>query len=112
MPLMGCLQKNVFDSTIGLLGLSGKVKDGLKSREDLVDLKIRHELHSQELPNGKQYLPPASYNLTPDERLAMCKWLCGLKVPTRFSSKGDQRGDPQAADGRIHQGGISSRMAS
>jgi hypothetical protein len=83
------LQKNVFDSTIGLLGLSGKVKDGLKSRKDLVDLKIRHELHSQELPNGKQYLPPASYNLTPDERLAMCKWLCGLKVPTRFSSKGD-----------------------
>uniref|UniRef100_K3YEH1 Uncharacterized protein n=1 Tax=Setaria italica TaxID=4555 RepID=K3YEH1_SETIT len=72
--------------TIGFLGLSGKAKDGLKSRKDLVDLQIRPKLHPQELPNGKQYLPPVSYNLTLDERLAMCKCLRGLKVPTEFSS--------------------------
>jgi hypothetical protein len=46
------LQKNVFESTMGLLGLTGKVKDGLKSRKDLVDLKIRQELHPQARPNG------------------------------------------------------------
>uniref|UniRef100_K3Y3E7 Transposase-associated domain-containing protein n=1 Tax=Setaria italica TaxID=4555 RepID=K3Y3E7_SETIT len=45
--------------------------------------KVKFKL---ELPNGKQYLPPASYNLTPDERLAMCKCLRGLKVLTGFSS--------------------------
>jgi hypothetical protein len=35
------LQKNVFGSTMGFLGLTGKVKDRLKSHKDLVDLKIR-----------------------------------------------------------------------
>jgi hypothetical protein len=58
------LQKNVFESTIKFLGLTGKVKDGLKSCKDLVYLKIRQALHPQQRPNGKQYLPPASYNLT------------------------------------------------
>jgi hypothetical protein len=80
------LQKNVFERTMGFLGLTGKVKDGLKSRKDLVDIKIRQELHPQPRPNGKQYLPPASFNLTQHERLAICKCLRGLKVPTGFSS--------------------------
>jgi hypothetical protein len=48
------LQKNVFESTMGFLGLTGKVKDELKSRKDLVDLKIRQELHPQPCANGKQ----------------------------------------------------------
>ena len=39
------LQKNVFDCTIGFLGLSGKAKDGLKLRKDLVDHQIRLEPH-------------------------------------------------------------------
>jgi hypothetical protein len=47
------LQKNVFESTMRFLGLIGKVKDGLKSRKDLIDLKIRQELHPQPRPNGK-----------------------------------------------------------
>jgi hypothetical protein len=80
------LQKNVFERTMRLLGLTGKVMDGLKSRKDVVDLKIRQELHPQPHPNGKKYLPPASYNLTQHERLAICECLRGLKVPTRFSS--------------------------
>jgi hypothetical protein len=71
------LQKNVFESTMGFLGLTRKVKDGLKSRKDLVGLKIRQELHSQSRPNGKQYLPPASFNLTQHERLAIYK-CCGI----------------------------------
>jgi hypothetical protein len=80
------LQKNVFESTMGFLGLIGKVKDVLKSRKFLVDLKIRQELHPQPRPNGKQYLPPASYNLTQHERLTICKSLRGLEVPTGFSA--------------------------
>jgi hypothetical protein len=80
------LQKNVFESTMGFLGLTRMVKDGLKSCKDFVDLTIRQELHPHPRPNGKQYLPPTSYNLTQHERFAICKCLCGLKVPTGFSS--------------------------
>uniref|UniRef100_K3Y220 Transposase-associated domain-containing protein n=1 Tax=Setaria italica TaxID=4555 RepID=K3Y220_SETIT len=39
------LQKNVFDSAIRFLGLSGKAKNELKSLYDLVDLQIKPELH-------------------------------------------------------------------
>ena len=80
------LQKNMFDSTASFLGISGKVKDGLKSRKDMVALGIRKDLHPVPHPNGKQYLPPASYNLTQDEGTTVCKCLRGLKVPTGFSS--------------------------
>jgi hypothetical protein len=80
------LQKNVFESTMGLLGLTGKVKHELKLRKDLVDRKVRPELHLQPRPNVKQYLLPASYNLTKHERLTIWKCLRGLKVPTGFSS--------------------------
>ena len=38
--------KNVFESTVGiLLDMKTKTKDGLKSRQDLVNLDIRPELH-------------------------------------------------------------------
>lgn len=33
-----------------------------------------------------KYLPPASYNLTIDEKKGICKCLQGLKLPTGFSS--------------------------
>jgi hypothetical protein len=67
------LQKNVFESTMGFLGLTGKVKDGVKSGKDLVDLKNRLELHPQPCPNGKKFIPPAGYNLTQHKRLTICK---------------------------------------
>jgi hypothetical protein len=57
------LQKNVFESTMGFLGLTGKVKDGLKSRKDLFHLKIRPELHHKNvlMVSGTSRV---SYNLT------------------------------------------------
>jgi hypothetical protein len=70
--------KNVFDNTIGtLLDMSRKTKDGLKSRNDLVQFGLRPELHPILRPNGKHYLPPASYSLTVDEKksiLSMHAW--------------------------------------
>jgi hypothetical protein len=57
--------KNVFDSIIGtLLDMPRKAKDGLKSRTDLVQFELRPELHPILRPNGKHFLPPASYTLT------------------------------------------------
>jgi hypothetical protein len=61
--------KNVFDSIIGtLLDMLRKMKDGLKSCNDLVQFGLRLELHPKLRPNGKHYLPPASYSLTIEEK--------------------------------------------
>jgi hypothetical protein len=49
------LEKNVFESTIGvLLDIKKKKKDGIKSRTDLVNLGIRDDLHPKpSTQNGK-----------------------------------------------------------
>jgi hypothetical protein len=79
--------KGVFESTIGLLlDISGKMKDGLNAHKDLQVLGIREELHPQERPNGKVYLPLASYTLTNEEKRAICKCLLRIRVPAAFST--------------------------
>jgi hypothetical protein len=79
--------KNVFDNIIGtLLDMPRKMKDGLKSRNDLVQFGLRPELHPMLRPNGKHYLPPASYSLTVEERKTFCQCMCGVRVHTGFSS--------------------------
>ena len=81
------LKKNVFGNTIGLLlETSSKTKDTLKSHQDLVAMEIRKDLHPIEKGNGRYELPPASYNLTHDEKKAMCESLRGIRVPSHFSS--------------------------
>jgi hypothetical protein len=61
--------KNVFDNIIGtLLDMPRKMKDGLKSRNGLVQFSLRPELHPKLRSNGKHYLPPASYSLTVEEK--------------------------------------------
>jgi hypothetical protein len=70
------LTKNVFDSIIGtLLDMLRKTKDGLKSRTDLVQFELRPELHPILRPNGKHFLPPASYTVTVEEKKAFCQCL-------------------------------------
>jgi hypothetical protein len=77
----------VFESTIGLLlDIIGKTKDGLNVHKDLQVLGIREELHPQDRPNGKVYLPPASYTLTNEEKRAICKCLREIRVPIEFST--------------------------
>ena len=82
------LSKNVFESTAEiLLDMKTKTKDGLKSCQDLVNLDIRPELHpTPAVQSGKMDLPGASYNLTTEEKRAVCQWLRAVKVPTGFSS--------------------------
>jgi hypothetical protein len=61
--------KNVFDNIIGtLLDMPRKMKDGLKSCNDLVQFGLRSELHPMLRFNGKHYLPPASYSLIIEEK--------------------------------------------
>jgi hypothetical protein len=81
------VEKGVFESTIGLLlDIPSKTKGGLSACKDLQALEIGEELHLQERPNGKAYLPPARYTLTIEEKRAIYKCLHGIKVPTGFST--------------------------
>jgi len=59
------LKKNVFGNTIGLLlETASKAKDTLKSRQDLVAMNIRQDLHLVDKGNGRYVLPPT--NVTTD----------------------------------------------
>jgi hypothetical protein len=81
------VEKGVFESTIGLLlDIPSKTKDALSARKDLQALEIREELHPQERPNGRAYLPPASYTLTTEEKRPICMCLHGIRVPIGFST--------------------------
>jgi hypothetical protein len=71
--------KNVFDSIIGtLLDMPRKSKDGLKSRTGLVQFELRSKLHPISRPNGKYFLPSASYTLTAEEKKIFCQCLHGV----------------------------------
>jgi hypothetical protein len=79
--------KNVFDNIIRiLLDMPRKSKDGLKSHTNLVQFELRPELHPISRPNGKYFLPPASYTLTAEEKKTFYQCLCGVRVPMGFSS--------------------------
>jgi hypothetical protein len=81
------VENGVFKSTIHLLlDILSKTKDGLSARKDLQALEIREDLHPQERPNGRAYLPAASYTPTTEEKRAICKCLHGIRVPTGFST--------------------------
>jgi hypothetical protein len=81
------VEKSVFESTISLLlDIPSKINDGLSARKDLQALEIREELHPLEIPNGKAYLPAASYTLITEEKRAICKCLHRIIVPTGIST--------------------------
>ena len=80
------VQKNVFESLIATLMDTSKTKDGMKSQKDMVHLKVKPGLHPIPKGNGKYTLPVASFNLTPEERRAICTFLRGVKVSTEFSA--------------------------
>ena len=54
---------------------TGKSKDGLKSRKDMVQLNMMPQLHPVPEANGKYTLPTACFNLTPEEKRAICTFL-------------------------------------
>jgi hypothetical protein len=81
------VEKGVFETTISLLlDIPRKTKDGFSARKDLQALEIWKELHPQERPNRKAYLPLASYTLTTEEKRAICKCLHRIRVPIGFST--------------------------
>ncbi|XP_040870605.1 uncharacterized protein [Glycine max] len=62
-----------------------KTKDGLKCRQDLVDMGIREQLHP--ISQGRRtYLPPACHTLSTAEKKSFCQCLRNVKVPQGYSS--------------------------
>jgi hypothetical protein len=74
--------KNVLDNIIRiLLDMPRKMKDGLKSCNDIVQFGLRPELHPISRPNGKHYLPPTSYSLTIEEKKHYVSACVGCEYP-------------------------------
>ncbi|PKA52264.1 hypothetical protein AXF42_Ash010160 [Apostasia shenzhenica] len=80
------IEKNVCENIIGtLLNISGKSKDGLNARLDMIDMGIREQL-APKIRGERTYLPHACYSLTKTEKKQFCKCLYELKVPEGYSS--------------------------
>ncbi|KAG8472497.1 hypothetical protein CXB51_034179 [Gossypium anomalum] len=78
---------NVCENIIGtILNVDGKSKDNLQSRLDLVDMRIRRDLHPQVLPNGKYQLPPSIFSMSKKEKEVFCMVLKDIKVPDAYAS--------------------------
>ena len=75
-----------YDNLIGtLLKIEGKTKDTTNAWLDLQDLKIRKDLHLVEVGN-RLVKPHASYTLTSNEQIELCKFLKAVKFSDRFIS--------------------------
>ncbi|KAJ9539143.1 hypothetical protein OSB04_031876 [Centaurea solstitialis] len=68
-----------------LLNISGKMKDGVKVRKDMVEMGIRPQLAPAE-KGSRTYLPPACYTLSRVEKTRFCQYLHGVKVSSGYSS--------------------------
>jgi len=80
------VKKNVRDSLIGtILNIKGKTNDGLKCRQDLVDMGIRDQQHPV-AQGDRTYLPQAYHTMSTTERKSFCHCLKNLKVPQGYSS--------------------------
>ena len=67
------IEKNFCESIIGtLLNIAGKIKDGLNSRLDLVEMGLRSEL-APRFESKRTYLPPACYTLSIMEKRVFSK---------------------------------------
>ena len=81
------IEKNVCESIYGtLLHILRKTKDGLKSRNDLVEMKINDELAPTLKKNKRTFFSATCYILIRDEKIRFCKALKRIKVPGRYSS--------------------------
>jgi len=80
------VEKNVCDSVIGiLLNITSKSKDGVKTRKYLVEMGICKQL-APEQKGQNIFLPPAFHILSRKEKIDLCQYLSGIKVPSGYSS--------------------------
>ena len=68
-----------------LLNIVEKTKDTEKAHLDLVEMKIRNELHLQ-FKGNKLLKPNACYTLTSEEKREFCKFLKSIKFPNGYAA--------------------------
>ena len=74
------LAKNIYVNLLGFMGVYRKSKDTLEARQDLQCMKERENLHPEKVDDGRQYLSPASYILSKEEKESMFECLNSMKV--------------------------------
>ncbi|XP_073129709.1 uncharacterized protein [Henckelia pumila] len=80
------IEKNICESLLGtLLDIPGKTKDGIAARLDLAEMNLRTDL-APVMGEKKSFLPAACYTLTKDEKRKILNSLCGMQLPTCYSS--------------------------
>jgi hypothetical protein len=70
---------------LGHLGVYGKSKGAIEARRDLKLMKQGDGLHPEKRDNGN-YLTPASYTLSKEEKKMMFDCLNSIKAPMGYSS--------------------------
>ena len=77
------LTKNLCVNVLGFLGCYGNSKDTLEARQDLKDIH-RNEQDPEEVDGEQDYLHPASYTLSKEEKDIMFDCLNSIKVTCRI----------------------------
>ncbi|GKC33034.1 hypothetical protein Tco_1040328 [Tanacetum coccineum] len=77
------IEKDIDDETL-LFGWKDKRQQN--TCKDLEEMRIRHDLHLINRPNGKPYLPPPCYTMSPVEKSNFLQLLKDLKVSYGYSS--------------------------
>ncbi|CAM8886824.1 unnamed protein product [Rhodiola kirilowii] len=83
------IEKNVFDNIIGtILGLQGKTKDDIKSREGLEKQGVRKELWAKKKGSSsrKDKVSQAPYMVLPNERAEIFEFIKDAKYPYGYAS--------------------------
>jgi hypothetical protein len=62
------IEKNVIDNILDtILDISGKTKDDIAARRDLLEMGLRHKLHPFTADNGITYMPVACHTMSKDD---------------------------------------------
>jgi len=80
------IEKNICESILGtLLDMAGKFKDNEKARLDMQHLGMKKDQHPLVM-NDKYTLPLALHSLGQDDKVYLCKFLQGVKMPDGYAS--------------------------
>ncbi|XP_058774870.1 uncharacterized protein LOC131649136 isoform X2 [Vicia villosa] len=81
------IEKNVFENVFHtVMNNKEKTKDNENARLDLEKYCHRKELLLKKKPNGNYMKPKAKYCLTNEQKIDVCEWVKGLKMPDGYAS--------------------------
>ncbi|XP_056688566.1 uncharacterized protein [Spinacia oleracea] len=80
------IEKNVSENILGTLLSMDKSRDSKDDRKALEKWRIKPHLWLSTNPNGSEYMPPASYSMSTEEKERFLNVLQKLKVPDGYGS--------------------------